>query len=168
MSKEITILKVSEEPKRLQQCFSGLDMKADTEDLESINSFSSSLSGSISSLSSNILGSISGVLSSAMSNALILTAEAEISPKAVQMNGNGIDRMLSRPRHNYYDGKLSSGILEAVDFEWLRERCDGDNELVTEVLNSFCEQGQKHLGSMQRSLREIDIKGLQFHAVTKI
>jgi hypothetical protein len=52
-----------------------------------------------------------------------------------------------------------------LDFKWLLERCDGENQLALDVLRSFCEQGQRHLDSVQRSASDEDMQQLAFHAV---
>jgi hypothetical protein len=161
--------KLSVEPERIQQCFYGLDVKADVDDFQSIDSFSSLGSGSIGSISSNILGSISGVLSSAMSTALTFRVETEMPQKQFQFDGHGepIDRISTLRIRPYSDDrhKPNHVLLQALDFEWLHERCDGDIDLLSEVLKSFCEQGQIHLSAMQQSFKEINIKTLEFHAV---
>jgi hypothetical protein len=54
------------------------------------------------------------------------------------------------------------------DFEWLHERCDGDTQLVLEVLRCFCEQGQTRLQAMQSALKEMDMSKLVFHAVKTV
>jgi HPt (histidine-containing phosphotransfer) domain-containing protein len=51
------------------------------------------------------------------------------------------------------------------DFAWLQERCDGDNQLVLEVLRCFCEQGQTHIQALQSAMKERDKTKLVFHAV---
>ena len=55
--------------------------------------------------------------------------------------------------------------IEPVEFSWLRERCEGDDRLVQEVLLTFCEQGQRHISGMQSSIKDMDAKMLLFHAV---
>ena len=54
---------------------------------------------------------------------------------------------------------------KSVDFAWLRDRCEGDEHLVLEVLRTFFEQGQCHLNAMQRSMEEMDYVKLKFHSV---
>ena len=161
--------KVSEEPRRLQQCFSGLLMKADEDDIGSFSSFSSSHTDSLGSVSSNVLGSISGPLSSAMTSALSLSESSYTSKPfhvgRVEPCIQSSSTCSNSEQHNSLM-KMKDRILESIDFEWLRERCDGDEQLVLEVLRSFCEQGQRHLIAMQSSLREFDIKTLIFHSVT--
>jgi hypothetical protein len=177
--------KLSDAPCRHQQCFSGLDVKVD-DDIESFNSFTSSFSGSTSSfsgsLSSRILGSVSGVLSSAMVSALTFnpedyhrtahTASEDLQnsrcPKSSAQQPNSSPNSTNTESRSSHQPKphLSRSQVEPIDFEWLRERCGGDNQLVLEVLQSFCEQGQHHLNAIQSCIREHDTKRLIFHSVS--
>jgi hypothetical protein len=51
------------------------------------------------------------------------------------------------------------------DFVWLLERCDGESQLMLDVLQSFCEQGQCHLDDVKSSVKQKDMQKLSFHAV---
>uniref|UniRef100_A0A7S0MM78 HPt domain-containing protein n=1 Tax=Cryptomonas curvata TaxID=233186 RepID=A0A7S0MM78_9CRYP len=182
--------KLSDAPCRHQQCFSGLDVKVE-DDVESFSSFTSSFSGSTSSFSSHVFSSISGVLSSAMASALTLTPE---DSQKLGYNGQSWTTMEDYQTHSIllkptaqeptfkpFDQKtvaINTGLssihmpspnlgrvrFEPVDFDWLRERCGSDGQLVLEVLQSFCEQGQHHLNAIQNCIREHDINRLLFHS----
>jgi hypothetical protein len=179
---------------REQRCFNGLDVSADFEDPDGFHSYTSSYSpsiasvdsiglnaaGSITAASSN--GSISGVLSAAMVTALnfpsdptqtqqtstgnTLERTSEICDKtshgASLVKVNSADNLLNAMRA---DPKFIVTNVEPIDFEWLSSRCDGDRQLVLEVLQSFCEQGQVQLSAMQSSLHSFDYNRLMFHAV---
>jgi hypothetical protein len=183
-------------PDRNQQCFSGLDVKADDEDhsdtlsvsfSDSLSSLSSDVTtGSVShysnSASASVAGSVTTLLSSTIANALTLSSHAD----DIHYIANGVsihaldarhsrrtsqgrsDRMNGgyRSRRSDLNSALDSSVhIDPVDFVWLRERCEGDNLLVIEVLRTFCEQGHRHISGMQSSIKEMDAKMLLFHAV---
>ena len=166
-----------------QRCFDGLDISADIEKSESFTSFISSYSGSLSSgdfnNSTNSTGYVSGVLSAALAAALTLpavTQQNSVQPDSsltasirdsagmvvIAARLNTVDNILSAMRA---DPKPAVTNAEPIDFEWLLIRCEGDRQLVLEVLRSFCEQGQKHLSAMQNIVHGADFKLLMFHAV---
>jgi hypothetical protein len=110
------------------------------------------------------LGSISSVLSSAMASVLGF------------QNGSESNTLCTRNLEEDREGKQISddqscgAESHAVDFDWLRERCDNDDELVLDVLGSFCEQGQAHIAALNaahKSPVDLDPNGdkLLFHAV---
>jgi hypothetical protein len=180
--------KLSDAPCRHQQCFNGLDLKVD-DDIEGFNSFTSSFSGSTSSLSSHVLSSISGLLGSAMASALTLTTEdcqkpgyngsedfqthsIFLKPTAQEPTSRTCDPKAAAFTTDLVSFDMPSPILarsqvEPVDFDWLHDRCGCDSQLVLEVLQSFCEQGQHHLDAIHNSIREHDIKRLLFHSVSR-
>ena len=187
---EMSFYKLSDAPCRHQQCFSGLDVKVEDE-METFSSFTSTFSGSTGSLSSNVFSSISGVLSSAMASALTLSPEEcqklgyngpedyhshsiFLKPTAQEPNFRSFDpktvaintelSFVHMPSPNL--GRIRSEPI--VDFDWLLERCGSDGQLVLEVLQSFCEQGQHHLNAIQNCIREHDTNRLIFHSVSLV
>lgn len=165
-----------------QHCFDGLDVSVDIEEPESITSYESSYTGSISSMGYSYhssIGSISGVLSAAMATALNFPADTHSVSTSLGIGAsseicdktsidysiaklNSADNLLNAMRAN---PKPITTVAEPVDFEWLFRRCDGDRQLVLEVLQSFCEQGQIQLSAMQSSIHNFDFNRLMFHAV---
>ncbi len=127
------------------------------------------------------MGSISSVLSSAVVSILGFQNEPEcISTEMVSdPNPKSEDHALNLNQKldaNFTFEKNISRVVcnddsNPLDFDWLRERCDDDEELVLDVLRSFCEQGQSHivaLNAIYNSDAELDSKAerLAFHAVT--
>jgi hypothetical protein len=138
------------------------------------------------SVSGSVAGSITTVLSSAIANNLSLSShdhDARQIPNCESVHvlhsdhsrrtrhgrarSDGMDEGYRTCRSNL-DSELTKsnqGHLKPVDFGWLLERCEGDNQLVMEVLRTFCEQGQRHICGMQSSIKDVDAKMLLFHAV---
>ncbi len=127
------------------------------------------------------LGSISSVLSSAVVSILGFQNGPESSfpeigsepiPKTVAQAINLNENLDVQVKHEMNPAHLVCyEESNPVDFDWLRERCDNDDELVLEVLRSFCEQGQAHivsLNTLYNSTLEPDSKAerLTFHAVS--
>ena len=158
---------------RDQRCFDSLvtlDVFAAGDDVESYSSYSSSFCGSMGSLGCNGQESVSGVLSTALVSALALPDDSsETSRPPPQRCSSPNKRRSSRATSSKLDfsgfSASSRAIIEPIDFDWLLVRCDGDNDLVLEVLRSFCEQGQTHLSSMQKAMQEMDNNRLLFHSV---
>jgi HPt (histidine-containing phosphotransfer) domain-containing protein len=57
--------------------------------------------------------------------------------------------------------KTSQRVL---DMEWLSERCNGDSNLMSEVLRLFSEQCQLHLDAMQNAIEQRNGSEAAFHA----
>jgi hypothetical protein len=69
-------------------------------------------------------------------------------------------------KRSHGSNRSSPVKLNHIDLDWLLDRCDGDTQLVGEVLHSFCEQGQHHLSSIRSYLDERDKGQLSFHVVS--
>jgi hypothetical protein len=131
-----------------QQSFCDLEMKPADDDDSSCDSVSSSFSDSI---------------SSAMASGLTIT-DTDRPVCKVNAADSGTKSAMGRNAVS----KASCGMKpEPPDFVWLQERCDGDIQLVHEVLRCFGEQGQAHLQAMQSAMKEKDTQELVFHAVKK-
>ena len=179
-------------PDRIQQHFNDLLMNTDDGELHqydqlytSFSGSSGSLSsdatnGSISALSNSVSGSvaesITTILSSAMANTLALSSHTNVHAlDSDHHRRTRRGRVWSDGMHEgcrMFQSNISNSSnpsfhahVEPVDFGWLRERCEGDNRLVQEVLRTFCEQGQRHISGMQSSIKDMDAKMLLFHAV---
>ena len=142
------------------------------------------------------LGSISSVLSSAMVSILAFPDEAgrysridnETSHRVARptkdlMSHAGTDSEanhcnLRQASNHKSDLETANGqsypdqdsAIFSVDFSWLLERCDYDEQLVLEVLRSFCEQGQHHMNLLSTIYHsELDAaakcRAVSFHAV---
>ena len=126
--------------------------------------------------SGEALGSVSSVLTSAIASILSFSTDGTM----LQKTAYSLDRdrcitpsACERPdstRPGAQKGNQNIYSYEPVDFQWLRERCDGDNELVLAVLRSFCEQGQQHLNAL-KIMYDSDLdniskaRGIVFHSV---
>jgi hypothetical protein len=150
-------------------------MKTSDDACSTCDSISSSVCGSLGSISSIMPGSVTTVLSSALASTLTFSAEQydmqrRDVPVAVSDKNHHEDEMkLGKPDSCQPNVKCAMSTVNpkslAVDFAWLRDRCEGDETLVLEVLRTFFAQGQCHLKAMQRSMEEMDHMKLMFHSV---
>ena len=133
------------------QSFDSLDLTKryhESESYECFASISTSFSGSLGSFSSMTTRSVTSVLGSAMATALSFSDQ------------NPVPDCPKRGRPVAYQSNPSP-----VDFGWLLERCDGESQLVQDVLRSFCEQGQPHVDTLQCCASDGHMPQLAFHAV---
>jgi hypothetical protein len=127
------------------------------------------------------LGSISSVLSSAVVSILGLengseskSVVSESNPKSINQTSNqNLDTNLNIRQDQNSIHMVLNAESKPVDFDWLLEICDHDDELVLDVLRSFCEQGQAHISALNliySSVVELDSEAdrLSFHAVSSI
>jgi hypothetical protein len=129
------------------------------------SSFCGSLTGSFGSL---VAMSTTTILSSAMASGLTLKDQGQDNyPTGADCSGCeadiGTNFVLERTVE--FNAYHHMSPHKPPDFEWLHERCDGDTQLVLEVLRCFCEQGQTHVQAMQIAMKEMDMSKLVFHAV---
>ena len=122
--------------------------------------------------SKECMGSVSSILSSAMVSILALHTDATPvnvdSTETVEIRKNKNISMPDYSKQN--NAKLLDSEINPVDFKWLLERCDNDNELTLKVLRVFVEQGNDHVTSLQKiynSAMKVDLKiqEIVFHAV---
>jgi hypothetical protein len=132
----------------VQQCFDALDLTQTCNGQMDYASISSSFSGSMGSLSSMMARSVTGELSSAMATALTFSDQCSVPV-----------------RRNHDQSVAYQMKSEPFDFMWLLERCDGESQLMLDVLRSFCEQGRLHINAVQNSAKDVDMQKLSFHAV---
>jgi hypothetical protein len=162
---------------RAQRCFNSLDMATSSDDaFSACDSISSSICGSLGTISSVMPGSVTNVLSSALASTLTFSTQEHDTQKrdlpVAVSDAIHCEDELKQGKSDLGQTNVKSATriahpisLEAVDFTWLRDRCERDENLVLEVLRSFFEQGQCHLTAMQRSMEEMDTVKLMFHSV---
>ena len=134
----------------IQHCFDNLDASDasdESSNLQSLDSYASSIPDSLSSLCCDDLEPVP--VSEAHCAVLSDAANCEKSKNARE----------STIAH------LENELLSVFDFAWLRQRCDGDKHLLSNVLRVFCEQGQTHLNAIQAIVRKQTNGSLSFHAV---
>ena len=137
---------------RVQQNFFDLDMKLADDDDSSCGSAPSSL----------------GSFNSSMASGLTFTdLDHTEGPKERPFFGVCATKSGGKIAMGRNAASKGNGPINLVpsDFAWLQIRCDGDTQLVFEVLRCFCEQGQTHLQAMQSSMENMDKPMLVFHAV---
>jgi hypothetical protein len=134
---------------RAQKTFDALNVQPCVDCAQSFESLRTTLSSISSGCSS--LDSISGMLSNKMSEFLSLSADSvETSAAACDLQGKG-----------------NSMSPSTIDIEWLRSRCDGDHQLLRDVLHTFRETGEAHIGSLWALIKKpvLDQAQISFHAV---
>ena len=144
-----------------QRCTSLTFLSTSPENLECLGSISSVLSSAVVS----ILGFQN--VSESISSDVVTEPKSKTFNQELHLNQNfvGQARQERSSAHVVFHAESSP-----VDFEWLLERCDNDDELVLDVLRSFCEQGQAHITALNSEYNmavEIGPKTerISFHAV---
>jgi hypothetical protein len=163
---------------RTQSVFNVLQVNIGGEELEHLQPVSSSLtgsssfgsfSGSFSSINSEALGSISGILSHSMASALTFSSDLDSvgmghkESKLVTLQQK-IDGPKQYKRSRDENSSSTGENPSSIDFDWLLDRCGGDNHLVDFVLQSFADQGRQHIESLQSFRIDGDKQKLSFHA----
>ena len=122
-----------------QRCTSLTFLSTSPENLECLGSISSVLSSAVVS----ILGFQN--VSESISSDVVTEPKSKTFNQELHLNQNfvGQARQERSSAHVVFHAESSP-----VDFEWLLERCDNDDELVLDVLRSFCEQGQAHITAL--------------------
>ena len=172
----------------MSECFAGFSVRECTS-YTSLQVGTESIDG---------LGSISSVLSSAMVSILAFPDEAgTVQVRTRHRASEGPTHSMQDPNfrvdshsevvrlrtRNASDSKANlestrgqaheqRSTVHPLDFTWLRERCDHDEDLVLEVLKSFCEQGQHHINSLNTMYHsKLDaaekVQRISFHSVNQ-
>jgi len=128
----------------------GISVLKDDSCMERLGSLASCQMASITSYSS---------LSSVLCFAMAIRDEDDAS---MDRTNSDTDDVRIRPPFS----ERACGGIGPVDFAWLHQRCGDDNQLVFDVLLSFCKDGPNHLHAMQSAIRTFDINSLSFHSVT--
>ena len=115
--------------------------------------------------------SVSGFLSRAMVSALSLPTDSiETSPPqfihtSVCLHAMRKDIICPTVKADELLASTLTSAAEPIDFEWLSVRCDRDDQLFLQVLESFFQQGQEHLSAMQKAAQDEDADRILFHTV---